>query len=78
MDLMNHDCDKPKYIMKLEQDTKLIQDLFEMYSQLPKILDITQSKPDIPIFNRIDVLKSDSTEIKKFIRKVNSEMIGFY
>ena len=78
MDLINHDCDKPKYIMKLDQDTKLIRDLFEMYSQLPKILDITQSKPEIPIFNRIDVLKSDSAEIKKFIRKVNSEMIGFY
>lgn len=36
-----------------------------------------KSKPEIPIFEQILVEKTDSSEIKKFIRKVNYDMLGY-
>ena len=33
---------------------------------------------EIPVFQQIMELKTDSSEIKKFIRKVNYDMIGYY
>ena len=33
---------------------------------------------DVPIFEQIEELKTDSADIKKYIRKVNYDMIGYY
>lgn len=53
----------------------LCQDTIDL---LPKLPDIKQNKPVIPEFDEIEIEKSDSTEIKKFIRKANYEFIGYY
>lgn len=53
----------------------LIQDIVDC---LPSLPEIQQQKLHVPEFEEIEVLKSDTVEIKKFIRKMNLEFIGFY
>ncbi|KAI5511567.1 organellar and viral DNA polymerase type B, partial [Trichomonas vaginalis G3] len=45
---------------------------------LPKLPEIQQQKLTIPEFDEIEVKPTDSVEIKKFIRKVNYEFLGFH
>ncbi|EAX77206.1 hypothetical protein TVAG_010380, partial [Trichomonas vaginalis G3] len=45
---------------------------------LPKLPEIQQQKLTIPEFDEIEVKATDSVEIKKFIRKVNYEFLGFH
>lgn len=77
-DLLNDNYDPVKYKLNVETNTNLIRDIFTIFHSLPKLNDITQSKPDVPIFEQIMELKTDSSEIKKFIRKVNYDMIGYH
>ncbi|EAX98483.1 hypothetical protein TVAG_354210 [Trichomonas vaginalis G3] len=52
-----------------------MQDLID---HLPKLPEIQQQKLTIPEFDEIEVKATDSVEIKKFIRKVNYEFLGFH
>ena len=77
-DLLSHNYDEEKYKCQLEHNTKIIKDMFYIVQQLPTINEITANKPTIPTFEPIPVQKTDSAEIKKFIRKINFEMVGFH
>ncbi|KAK8853685.1 hypothetical protein M9Y10_017246 [Tritrichomonas musculus] len=77
-DLLSNNYDPIKYKLNLETNTNLIHDIFTIFQSMPKLNDITQAKPDVPIFEQIEELKTDSAEIKKFIRKVNYDMIGYH
>ncbi|KAK8837127.1 hypothetical protein M9Y10_037182 [Tritrichomonas musculus] len=77
-DLLYNNYDPIKYKLNIETNTNLIRDIFTIFQCMPKLNDITQTKPDVPIFEQIEELKTDSAEIKKFIRKVNYDMIGYH
>ena len=76
-DLLANNYIESKYECKSPYNTKLIKDIFDIVKQLPPIATITKSKPEIPVFDEIEVYKSDSAEIKKFIRKINVKMLGY-
>ncbi|EAX88121.1 hypothetical protein TVAG_104320 [Trichomonas vaginalis G3] len=57
------------------QELYEIQDIID---HLPKLPEVQQQKLTVPEFDEIEVKVSDSAEIKKFIRKVNSEFLGFH
>lgn len=61
--------------VKLNQEN--LQTCQNIVSKLPKMIEIQRQKLIIPEFDEIEVFKTDSSEIKKFIRKVNYEMLGF-
>ena len=52
-DLLNDHYDPVKYKLNVETNTNLIRDIFTIFHSLPKLNDITQSKPDTPIFQQI-------------------------
>lgn len=76
-DLLEGNYDPAKYRLHFEENTKYVKDVFEIYQSLPTINKMVQSKPQVPVFEQIMVEKNDSAEIKKFIRKVNYDMIGY-
>lgn len=76
-DLLYNNYEETKYKCKNDQNTRMIKDVFDIVKQLPPILNITKTKPEIPIFDEIEVYKEDSAEIKKFIRKINMKMLGY-
>ena len=76
-DLLNNNYEESKYKCKNNENTKMIKDVFEVVKQLPPILTIVKSKPEIPVFEEIEVFKSDYAGIKKFIRKINVKMLGY-
>ena len=76
-DLLEYNYDPVKYNLRFEQNTIYVKDVFEIFQALPTINKMIQSKPEITIFEQILVEKTDSAEIKKFIRKVNNDMIGY-
>ena len=53
----------------------IVQDIVDSLPQLPNF---QQQKLVIPEFGEIEVEPSDSAEIKKFIRKVNYEFLGYH
>ena len=77
-DLLTNNYDPIKYKLNIETNTNLVRDMFTVLNSMPKLNDITQTKPEIPVFEQIEELKTDSAEIKKFIRKVNYDMIGYH
>lgn len=77
-DLLSNNYDPIKYKLNIETNTNLIHDIFMIFQSMPKLNDITQTIPEVPIFDQIEELKTDSAEIKKFIRKVNYDMIGYH
>lgn len=66
------------YELKNEKHNKYIEKINNILQKLPKIVDFVKVKPVIPEFDEIEVLKTDSHEIKKFIRKANYDFIGFH
>lgn len=76
-DLLEYNYDPAKYRLRFKENTDYVKDVFEIYQSLPTINKMQQSKPQIPIFEQILVEKNDSAEIKKFIRKVNYDMLGY-
>lgn len=64
--------------LKLQRNKEYLNDIVTIAYSLPKLIEYSQTKPIIPEFDEIKVLKTDSGEIKKFIRKVNYEMIGYH
>ena len=61
-----------------DRNTKWIEDVVNVFNSIPPLLSFSRSKPSIPEFDEILVEPTDTAEIKKFIRKVNYEMIGYH
>ena len=77
-DLLNNNYDPSFYDVKNEHNNKYIKDIFTMISSLPKLDAIHQTKPFEATFDEIPVRQTDSAEIKKFLRKMNVQFIGYY
>lgn len=78
VDLLSGDFNENKYICVNPNNTKIIMDAFNIVKQLPPITEVIKHKPEIPVFEPIPVLKTDSAEIKKFIRKVNYDYVRYH
>ncbi|EAY06928.1 hypothetical protein TVAG_057220 [Trichomonas vaginalis G3] len=63
---------------KDETNEQYLYDMQDLVEHLPKLPEIQQQKLTIPEFDEIEVKTTDSVEIKKFIRKVNYEFLGFH
>ncbi|EAY17823.1 hypothetical protein TVAG_016530 [Trichomonas vaginalis G3] len=63
---------------KDEQNEQYLYEMQDLVEHLPKLPEIQQQKLTIPEFDEIEVRPTDSVEIKKFIRKVNYEFLGFH
>ncbi|EAX84238.1 hypothetical protein TVAG_086930 [Trichomonas vaginalis G3] len=63
---------------KDETNEEYLYDMQDIIDHLPKLPEIQQQKLTIPEFDEIEVKPTDSVEIKKFIRKVNYEFLGFH
>ncbi|EAX96394.1 hypothetical protein TVAG_493360 [Trichomonas vaginalis G3] len=63
---------------KDEQNEQYLYEMQDIIDHLPKLPEIQQQKLTIPEFDEIEVKATDSVEIKKFIRKVNYEFLGFH
>ena len=74
-DLIRCELNTYARIEKNHEYLVLIQDIVD---RLPKLPNIEQQKLVVPEFEEIEVLKSDTVEIKKFIRKMNLEFVGYY
>ncbi|EAX79796.1 hypothetical protein TVAG_201410 [Trichomonas vaginalis G3] len=61
-----------------ETNEQYLYEMEDLIDHLPKLPEIQQQKLTIPEFNEIEVKATDSVEIKKFIRKVNYEFLGFH
>lgn len=62
----------------VEGNEKLLMTIQSIALKLPQLPHIHQQKLIVPEFDEIEVERSDSAEIKKFIRKVNYEFIGYH
>ena len=74
-DLLNHSLN---IHVNLQRNQQYLNDIVTIAYSLPQLIDYSKTKPVIPEFDEIEVLKTDSAELKKFIRKVNYEMIGYH
>ncbi|EAX85929.1 hypothetical protein TVAG_302080 [Trichomonas vaginalis G3] len=63
---------------KDEKNEQYLYDMQDIIDHLPKLPEIQQQKLTIHEFDEIEVKPTDSVEIKKFIRKVNYEFLGFH
>ncbi|KAI5504689.1 organellar and viral DNA polymerase type B [Trichomonas vaginalis G3] len=61
-----------------ETNEQYLYEMQDLIDHLPKLPEIQQQKLTIPEFDEIEVKATDSVEIKKFIRKVNYEFLGFH
>ena len=77
-DLVTNNYSIEKYDVEQPNNNATIRYLFKVVSNLPPLLNVTQTKPTIPVFDTIEVLPTDSVEIQKFIRKVNFTFVGYY
>lgn len=77
-DLLTDNYDSEFYDFKLEKNNKYVRDIFTMFSKLPKLMPVSQTKPFEPIFAEIPVMKTDNVKITDFLRKMNLDFIGYY
>ncbi|EAX72300.1 hypothetical protein TVAG_288310 [Trichomonas vaginalis G3] len=63
---------------KDETNEQYLYEMQDLIDHLPILPEIQQQKLTIPEFDEIEVKATDSVEIKKFIRKVNYEFLGFH
>ncbi|EAX82933.1 hypothetical protein TVAG_242050 [Trichomonas vaginalis G3] len=63
---------------KDEENEEYLYEMQDIIDHLPKLPEIQQQKLTIPEFDEIEVKPTDSVEIKKFIRKVNYEFLGYH
>ncbi|EAX85122.1 hypothetical protein TVAG_188440 [Trichomonas vaginalis G3] len=63
---------------KDETNEQYLYEMQDIIDHLPKLPEIQQQKLTIPEFEEIEVKPTDSVEIKKFIRNVNYEFLGFH
>ena len=64
--------------LQVPQNQKYIQQILHILSNIPQLQEINKHKVTIPEFDEIEVMKTDSAEIKKFIRKANYDFLGFH
>lgn len=64
--------------LQVPQNQKYIQQILNILSNLPQLQEINKHKVIIPEFEEIEVMKTDTAEIKKFIRKANYDFLGFH
>ena len=67
-----------KIDVQVMQNQKYIQQILNILSNIPQLQEINKHKVTIPEFDEIEVMKGDSAEIKKFIRKANYDFLGFH
>ena len=67
-----------KIDVQVPQNQKYIQQILHILSNIPQLQEINKHKVTIPEFDEIEVMKTDSAEIKKFIRKANYDFLGFH
>ena len=67
-----------KIDVQVMQNHKYIQQILNILSNIPQLQEINKHKVTIPEFDEIEVMKGDSAEIKKFIRKANYDFLGFH
>ena len=60
------------------QNHKYLQQILKILSNIPQLQEINKHRVVIPDFEEIEVMKTDSAEIKKFIRKANYDFLGFH
>ncbi|EAX91178.1 hypothetical protein TVAG_431550, partial [Trichomonas vaginalis G3] len=63
---------------KDETNEQYLYEMEDLIDHLPKLPEIQHQKLTIPEFDEIEVKATDSVEIKKFIRKVNYEFLGYH
>ncbi|EAX86711.1 hypothetical protein TVAG_143920 [Trichomonas vaginalis G3] len=63
---------------KDETNEQYLYDMQDIIDHLPKLPEVQQQKLTIHEFDEIEVKPTDSVEIKKFIRKVNYEFLGYH
>lgn len=61
-----------------KQNEQFLYEMQDIIDSLPQLPEIHQHKLIIPEFEEINVEKGDTAEIKKFIRKVNYEFLGYH
>ncbi|EAY06835.1 hypothetical protein TVAG_314100 [Trichomonas vaginalis G3] len=61
-----------------EENEEYLYDMQDIIDHLPKLPEIQQQKLTIHEFDEIEVKSTDSVEIKKFIRKVNYDFLGYH
>lgn len=62
----------------IDRNTRWISDAVNVFDSIPQLLAFSRSKPVIPEFDEILIEPTDSADLKKFIRKVNYEMLGYH
>ena len=67
-----------KIDVQVPQNQKYIQQILHILSNIPQLQEINKHKVTIPEFEEIEVMKTDSAEIKKFTRKANYDFLGFH
>lgn len=75
-DLINDN--RSKYVLKIQQYSDLMDNVFNAFKAIPSINDLHSSKPSIPVFDEMKKERTDTVEIKKFIRKCNFEFMGYH
>lgn len=75
-DILNNNLKvEPLQVLENQQD---MQGILHILSTIPLLEEIKIHKVTIPEFEEIEVMKTDSAEIKKFIRKANYDFLGFH
>ncbi|WP_334087014.1 DUF3839 domain-containing protein [Helicobacter typhlonius] len=69
---------RSKYVLKIQLYNDLMDNVFNAFKAIPAINDLHSSKPSIPVFDEMKKERTDSVEIKKFIRKCNFEFMGYH
>lgn len=63
---------------KNDYNQEFLETIQNIVLKLPQLPQIQQQKLNVPEFEEIEIMKSDTVEIKKFIQKMNLEFIGYY
>ena len=60
------------------QNHKYLQQILKILSNIPQLQEINKHRVVIPDFEEIEVMTTDSADIKKFKRKANYDFLGFH
>ena len=74
-ELLTGECD---ISAKHPVNGKYLEQIQNVISTLPRLVNIEKSGLIIPEFDEIEELETDTPEIKKYLRKVNLEFVGYY
>ena len=63
---MSNNDNRSKYVLKKQQYSDLMDNVFKAFNPIPIINDLHSSKQLIPVFEEIKKERTDSVEIKNF------------